>query len=364
MARGSVAAAFGEAMTPEETQMMDDNRAAEYEPQTPDVPEPAPAPEPAPVVVETKAAPAPAAEEADDEIEGAEVDPQTGKIKRVPYGALHAERSERKKEKEARTAAEARATKAETDAATLAGRFQVIQELIQRGQAPQQQQATAPAAPQEIVIPDVTEDPVGHFKATNEVLARQLQAATKQIEDVNKWREAQTAEGQAMQNVNRLTQIAQSHESEFRTREPAYDEAFAYVKSVRDQELQHMGYKDPNQRAHIIQQDALQIAAQALQNNMNAAEVVFNIAKSRGFAAKAPVVVPPHAPVAVAPAVPVVSAETKKIATVARGQAATQSLGQVNGSAPAETSVESLLKMSDADFAKAVSGDKWRELFA
>lgn len=347
MVRSSNAAvAMGEQMTPEETQLMDDNRAAEHEVQeTEEVVEPA-----ASAVVEIVA---PQGDAEDGEPEAVDTDPATGKARTVNYGAFHSERERRKSETKARQAAEASAQEAKTQLATLAGRFQTIQELVQASQR-QPQQQVAPQVEQ-IVVPDIAEDPVGHFQAQNRLLEQKLQSTTKALEDVNNWREAQTAEGQAMQNVQRLTQIAQNHEKEFREKEPSYDEAFAYVKNMRDQELTFMGYTNPAHRQQIIQQDALQIAAQALQGNMNAAEVVFNIAKSRGFAPKAPT--PALTPVVQSP-------DAKKIATIAKGQQASQSLGQVSGSAIPETSVEALLKMSDKDFEAATKGEKWRELFA
>ena len=157
-----------------------------------------------------------------------------------------------------------------------------------------------------------------------------------------------------MNNVRRLTEIAQTHEAEFSKATPDYQEAFQYVRQMRDQELEAMGYADPGQRQQIIQNDALQIAAQALQQNKNAAEVVYKIAKSRGFAGGKP---PPSAPIPASQ-----QPDAQKIAKIARGQEAGQSLGQVNGSSPAELSIEGVLKMSDKDFAKWATEDNFRKL--
>lgn len=318
---------LGESMTPEETSLMSDNQAAERQPEPELQLDPAPAPE-----AKEDAPAAQAAPKADAQ---PDIDPETGKQRKVDYGAFHAERQKRQ-------TTEAELQKAREELAKFNGRFETLQQLAQ--------QTKAPAQTQEVTVPDVNVDPVGHFKALYE-------QSQNKINDLDRWRQTQEGERTAMNNVQQLTRIALGHEAEFAKKTPDYQDAAAYVRQMRDQELDYMGYKDPAVRQQIIQQDALQIAAQALQGNLNAAEVVYNIAKSRGYAAKAPA---PAAPPA--PAEP--SADAKKIATVAKGQAASQSLGQVNGSSVPETSVQALLQMSDTDFEAATKGDNWRKLFA
>lgn len=314
---------LGETMTAEESGLMEANRESEAAQPEPETPAP-----------EVKVAPqTDSALESDDEdviIDPADIDPQTGKAKKVNFGALHAERKKRQ-------AAEADANKVKQDLATALGRFSILEQLAKQQTPSGQQVATAE-------VPDVNTDPVGHFRAVSELQAKELSG-------IKAWQQTQEANATAMNNVQQLTRIALSHEAEFSKKTPDYQEAANYVRSMRDQELQHMGYSDPAIRHQIIQQDALQIAAQALNGNLNAAEVVYNIAKDRGYAVKA-------APL------PKVSPDTKKLATIAAGQKQASPLGEANGSALAETSVDALLKMSDADFEKATKGDNWRKLFA
>lgn len=316
-ARAAHAESLAEPMSAEENQLMADNQAAEHEPREPEL-ELTPAPEP-----EEKLALAPEGQAQPD------IDPETGKQRKVDYGAFHSEREKRK-------AAEAKAQDTEKQLATALGRFSVLEQLAK--QAPLQQ---APQALSE-AVPDINTDPVGHFKA----LYEQTQ---QKVTDIDKWRQTQEANATAMNNVQQLTRIAMNHEGEFSKKTPDYQDAATYVRSVRDQELQAMGYADPGVRQQIIQGDALQIAAQALQNNMNAAEVVYNIAKARGYTAKAP---PAAAP----------AGDIKKLETVANGQKQASPLSEANGSAAPPMSVDALLKMSDADFEKATKGDNWRKL--
>lgn len=319
-------ASISEPLSAEETAIMDADRDAEHS-----------LPEPEPVVEAAPEAPAAQPELAlEDEHEDDTPPDPSQPQRKVDYGALHAERQKRK-------ASDAELAKAKEQIATFNGRWETLQQLARGQGGPQATQ------PQEIEVPDINLDPVGHFEAKDRIRDRELS-------ELRQWKSAQESQQTEYNNVSRLTQIAVSHEQEFSKKEPGYQEAAAWVRSARDQELQYMGYADPAQRQQIINQDALQIAAQALQGNMNAAEVVFNIAKARGWQAK-PVSTSPPAPVPAAQA-----PDAKKIATVARGQEAGQSLGQVNGSAPAEVGIEAVLKMSDKDFAKWATEENFRKM--
>lgn len=307
-----------DAMSSEESALMDADRNSEGE--SPEPIEEAPAAE-----SEAPQAELPLEAEKHDE---PTIDPKTGKERVVNYGALHAEREKRK-------AAEGETAKAREETAKIMGRFETIQQLVQRSQQPKPQ-AEAPAE-----IPDINLDPVGHFQAL-------YQQSQKKIEDIDRWRQTQEGERQAMNNVTLLTRKAQEHEAEFLKTTPDYPDAFQYVRKMRDQELEYMGYADPGVRNQIINNDALQIAAQALQGNKNAAEVVYNIAKARGWAGKTQAAA--LTPSTLAPVPPAQSPDAKKIATVAKGQAANQSLGQVGGEAPLEFSPEMIAKMGDKEF--------------
>lgn len=324
MAKNAHLEALAEPLTAEENGLMEANRDSEHTASEAEAEEVAAAPVKQPeLALET---------EEHDEDDAPEIDPKTGKQRVVNYGALHSERKKRQ-------AAEADVVKAREDFAKLSGRIEVLQQLAQR-QQPQK-------VNQEVAIPDVNVDPVGHFQA-------KAQIAEQKIAGFEKWQQTQENNATAMNNVRELTGIAMRHETEFSKTTSDYQEAAAYVRQARDQELDYMGYKDPAVRNQIIQQDALQIAAQALQGNLNAAEVVYNIAKARGYQAKAPV--------SAASVAPAKSPDAIKIATVAKGQAATQSLGQVNGESVPDLSPDAILKMTDAEFTKWASDDNWRKL--
>jgi len=331
-----------EDLSDEETQLLNDDKA-NLEPIVPHPGKPEP--------VEGDDDPAATPEKTDQK---ADADKTAKPEGMVPQQALHEERERRKAERKARE-------EAERKFATLEGRLSVLQQLAQQAGQQQPKQEAATAAPQPIQIPDVNADPVGHFKALNEINNQKAAALERQLQEVSAWRQSQDQQAQQAATIQRAASIADAHEKEFAQREPNYYDAANYLRSMRDQELQAMGYANPTQRQQIIATDVYHIAQQALQNNQNFGEVAFAIAKSRGWTPK-PAQEATPAPTTPAPVTPAAVNDQKKIEMVANGQRAGASLGQANGAAAPSTSLEALLNMSDDDFAAATKGDKWKNL--
>ena len=118
---------------------------------------------------------------------------------------------------------------------------------------------------------------------------------------------------------------------------------------------------NPAQRQAQLQQDWLSLAYNAATTGRNTAEIAYQLAKARGWGPK------PAAQVNVVAngaAKPAEIAEQRQ-ATLQRGAAAAQSLSS-SGAAPARagTSLESLLEMSEKEFAEATADmDKMRKMF-
>lgn len=140
--------------------------------------------------------------------------------------------------------------------------------------------------------------------------------------------------------------------NEFKAVTPDYGDAYAFLQERRIAEMREMGAND-QQIAQALPQEEFQLAAVALQNGRNPAEVAYQLAKARGYTKASAAVPKPTTPSA-----------AEKLATIAKGQQNAQTLG--NGGAPpaAGLSLEKLATMTDKEFA-AVSGDmeKLRELF-
>lgn len=302
-----------------------------------DVPEPAQetlapvvAPEPA------KAAAEPAKAEAAED--GPEPDERA---KNGILADLIAERAEKKLER-------TRREKAEADFLKLSTRLDTLQEIA-KAQA---------AKPAEAEIPDINTDPVGHFKAKTALLE-------KELNETKSWRLKQEEQTGVQNNVQRIGQLAIAHEAEFTKTTPDYNDASTFLRNQRDAELKAYGIMDPAQRNGIIAQDALNIAAQALADGKNPAEIIYGMSQARGYQKK-PAGATKEAPALATDAGLQNAADqitdAMKVAMAAAGQKAGQSLGQVNGAAKAPLSIDALLKMSDDEFADATKGNKFRQL--
>ncbi len=269
-----------------------------------------------------KAAAEPAVVEEVDPDDAEEVIAETGKnATKVSIGALHKERKLRK-------AAETAAAEQKLENAKIASRIEVVQQLIQQSQQPQRQPGDD--------IPDVNEDPVGHFRAKVERLEAQEAQRTQQVT--------------AITNVQRLGQIATEKEAEYIRANPDYNDASKFLQEARAAQLRIMGY-DQQTIAQTMSQEAIQLAAAALQRGENPAKWVHEMAKAMGHKGA------PKAQIAPEP-----TADEVKIAMAAKGQGQGAGLGQIAGTASTPTTLEGLLKMSDSEFAEATKGDKFRKL--
>ena len=96
---------------------------------------------------------------------------------------------------------------------------------------------------------------------------------------------AQVGEQQTRQQEqwNKFTQALNSKVGEFRQGHTDYDDALAFVQKSRDAELQALGFVNPAERQSIINQEELALAASSMQRNANPAELVYNLAKHRGW---------------------------------------------------------------------------------
>lgn len=273
-----------------------------------------------PKTTETKAVTSPEEEEVVDQAE---------KSGTVPQKALHEERERRK-------AAQKEAEEARTSFAKLQSRLDTLTEIAKTATGGTQR-AETPTAP---TVPDINTDPVGHFRAKTEALERELA-------DTRKWRTDQEQRSAATNNVQRIAQIAQAKEAEYiKTTAPDYNDASTHLRNIRDAQLIAYGITDPMERGNIIAQDAITIAANALSQNKNPADIIYNMAKASGYVAKAK---DEPKPADVGPS------ETEKVKMAAAGQKAGASLQHINGSAPPVkgVSVSMLNQMSDEEFHEA-----------
>ncbi len=220
----------------------------------------------------------------------------------VPLAALHEERARRKEERE-------RAEKMEQ-------RFQQLLEKL----GPQAEQPK---------IPDFEAAPADHLKAG-------LDATQKELAEFKKWRDEQSQQSWQAQQHHQFVQTYASAAQEFAAKQTDFPLAYKHLMADRDAELQELGFVDAANRHRILQAEEQGIVAQALQNGKNPAEVLYAVAKRRGFKGGAGTAE---------------DAETK-IETLRKGANASNPTAGGGGNAEPPMSLEALARMSDEDFDK------------
>jgi hypothetical protein len=221
--------------------------------------------------------------------------------KMVSLSALHEERGRRKA-----TENEKRAL--ETQLAELRGKFSIIERLQQPEQKP---------------APTVDDDIFGVVRTQGDTIA-QLQQRLKVDDDQRR------ADGER----NQLVGAYRADAAQFEAKNSDFKAAYAHLLNSRASELQAIGYDDPLQLQQALINDEMSIAQAALAGGRSAAEVIYNLAKQRGYRKAEPG-----------------AKGADKIDTINRGQQANKSLANTGGaSGDGEMTGEMLLKMPMDEF--------------
>ncbi len=218
----------------------------------------------------------------------------------VPHEALHAERQ--------------RAANAIRQSQLLQTRMNAMLTARQQQEAPQ--------------LPDINDDPAGYIQGLEARLSafenqRREEAQTRQIDDA-------------------LSQ----DEVLFSQSVPDYDQASDHYVQSRAREL--LQFYSPDEAHKILTDEARQIANQAWQRGVSAAQMVYNLAQARGYTPGNTAANPQLAPIPARPG-PTPQAQVQAINA---GQAASRSLsGGGGGAAPAgQLNAEAVLNMSEEEF--------------
>ena len=236
-----------------------------------------------------------------------EVDGDAGKgsrpaSKMVPHAALHEERTRRQ-------GLEADNRRLSEERALFEGRLQAVLGM---------QQPAAESRPE----PDENTDPIG----TISLLRRRLAAIEAGGAELS-------AQARDQARMNQLTAAATADAREFRTKTPDYDNAYQFFLSNRDAELAFYGVP-PAERARIIDNEQLQIAASAFQRGTSPAQVLYDVARHRGYRPSGGA-----------------GGAGERIERIASGQERGRTLsGTGGGAASPEMTAERLLRMSNEEF--------------
>jgi len=207
--------------------------------------------------------------------------------KKVNLGALHEERMKRKELQE----------KVEK----MDKRFQQILESLQ----PKEE------------VPSIDVDPVTNFDT--------------RIQQVEQFAQQQTQQVQQQQMHTQVVTAYQAQAAEYASKNPEFTDAYQYLVKNRIEELKTFGYDDAG-ALQAVQQEEFGMALKSLQDGVNPAERIHQIAKYRGYQGKKPEV----------------QTQAKNLEVINKGQ---QSAKPSSGGAPAgELTMESLAEMSDEEF--------------
>lgn len=231
----------------------------------------------------------------------------------VPHAALEEERQRRK-------AAEKKAVEAEQNQARLDERMKLINEALEK--------KANPVIATE--IPDPDKDALGAVKMTME-----------EVKQLKQFRENFERNQETANQVNMVTNRAMALEKEFMTITPDYNDASNYLIASRRGELSAFGMTD-QQIQQQIAQESLQIAITAMQQGKNPSEIIYNVAKLRGYQKKD------------GDQNNAGQSEADKIARLEAAQKSNRSLGDINGGAPNNSKIDAktLASMPEKDFAK------------
>lgn len=243
-------------------------------------------------VPEAVSAPVPAVVEAPAPVAVPEAEPQ----KTVPHQALHEAREETKEVK------------------------RQLQELQRQLQALQQPPVKEP----EIVVPDPILDPEGFKKF--------------QIDQIKQREQERQQTLQEQQFAARMYQ----DEQQFKAVTPDFEPAVKFAIEHRQRELAFYGYA-PEQINAQIQADIRGLSQHAVSKGENAAKMIYEYAKLRGYSG--PVAAP-------APATPAPPSPADAVRALAASQAATASMATAGGPAnDGGPTLESIAKMSEKELA-------------
>lgn len=255
------------------------------------------------------------------EIEGA------GKAKTVPHATFHAEREEHKK------------TKAEL--AELRDFRATMEERMRWFDAAQQQ-------PQkDDTPPDPNVDIFAALKWTQEKLA-----ATEKVQDET--RQEQQQREQAQQAEKQVWEYWQADAASYTQENPDFGNAAKWLSDYRDKQLSAYSavdqrFANPQARNAQIETELKGIIIQAAQQRKSPAQLVYEIAKGNGYAAKAPGAVNDEARQSMA----------DQIDKLDKAQSANRTVGAVSGNAGGdEMTAEALVNMPEAEFSAWSSNPK------
>lgn len=128
------------------------------------------------------------------------------------------------------------------------------------------------------VVPDPKEDPIGYLQHT-------IGTIREDIDNLKNYSGGVALKEQGNQEVQNIVSKLQRSAVEFSKTTPDFSDAVDFLVTVRTNELRMYG-REENEIENIINQDVIQLAHNALSRDVSPAELLFNLAKIRGYVSK------------------------------------------------------------------------------
>lgn len=272
-----------------------------------------------------------------DEDEGLETADIPNRGRFVRYGALHAERAERKRLQEELRKRETEFTELRERMARADERLRLLLESV-GGAGTNQQPAKNDQPP-----PDPEQDIFGYVRWLGEKL-QSVEGKAGTVENLSRQQQAE------MELQRAYLADAQSYAA----KEPSFRDAYQFLMAGRDAELQAFGIADASERARIIMSEERALVERALRDGVSPSARVFALAKARGFAPPAPPAQTTNGSGRQQSGSTSDAAKSNpaaaKIEQIQSGQRAAKSLSNAGGSAGEVLTMEALANMSEEEY--------------
>ena len=147
----------------------------------------------------------------------------------------------------------------------------------------------AATAPKPVPPPNPAEQPL-------EYLAWQEEQRQKQTAEHETKAEAEKRERAESERHEQVVNYYAEAADEARDAVPDFDDAYSHLTRWGDQQLKMQGYRNPMQRAQMLQQHEFDLVSQAMHQGFNPAEVIYRKAWEHGYQGRQQAPAPQPAP--------------------------------------------------------------------
>jgi hypothetical protein len=289
--------------------------------------------------VQTEEAAAPAAPETnvetqesdDSDLADDDVMEDANRGRFIRHGAFHRERKLRQAAEKQLAEYNERLAREAAERARIDERLRIMTQAMEAPQPGQPGQ-------QETQVPNPDEDPFAYMRYL-EGRIEQLSGGVQQVDQ----------QFAAQQEYAQLKTAFVSDAQQYQTKQPDFLKAYTHLMQARDRELARLGRQDPQERARIVQQEEQMIVSECLRQGRSPSELIYELAKDRGYSTPAPA----------APAAPAAAAQkpsaVAQVAAIKKGQESAKSLGSAAGGATQPLTADVLANMSEDEFERVVS---------